>query len=87
MVARSYIEEYLGKHTHTEACLKDGIVNYSELTRRIMSHFGLPEDHFNAVIKAVVRHREKLNQPPPAFISLSRIGRHVFEYPLVETRL
>lgn len=56
-------ENYILKHPSIKDCLKNGLLNYSSLSRKIASELNLnPRDHFDAILVACRRLKRKLRQ-------------------------
>ena len=56
-------EAYIMQHPSVKDCVKNGLINYSSLSRQILSELGLsPKNHFDAVLIACRRTRSKLRK-------------------------
>lgn len=62
MSITSVTEQYINSHPSTRDCLKTGIVNYSQLSRRIMKEHGLKSSDFDAVLVAARRYFGRLSK-------------------------
>ncbi len=56
-------ERYIQAHPSIQKCLRDGIVNYSSLARRIMQDTGM-QGNFDAILVACRRYRAKITHTP-----------------------
>ncbi len=55
-------EQYVEEHPSIKDCLKKRLVNYSQLSRRIMKESGLKGSDFDAVLIAARRYLRKLSK-------------------------
>ncbi len=53
-------EGYISEHPSVKDCVKNGLVNYSSLSRKIVSELNLSKKKFNAILVACRRFKGKL---------------------------
>ena len=56
------VEGYINSHPSIKDCVKNGLVNYSALSRQIMAKLGIPKNNFDAVLIACRRRYGKLKK-------------------------
>ncbi|MBU0535491.1 MAG: ACT domain-containing protein [Nanoarchaeota archaeon] len=56
------VEEYISQHPNTKGCLKNDLINFSSLSRRIMKDLKLKSKDFDAVLVACRRYQAKLSK-------------------------
>ncbi|MBI2558269.1 ACT domain-containing protein [Candidatus Woesearchaeota archaeon] len=55
-------EDYISEHPSVKDCVKNGLVNYSSLSRKIASELNLNKKNFDAILVACRRFRSKLRK-------------------------
>ena len=61
------VEGYINSHPSIKDCVKNGLVNYSALSRQAMAKLGIPKNNFDAVLIACRRHYDKLKNQQEGF--------------------
>jgi hypothetical protein len=54
------VEEYINQHNSIKDCFKKGLINYSALSRQIITKLKLKEQNFDAVLIACRRYTDQL---------------------------
>lgn len=68
-------EGYIQEHPSIKDCLKNGMINYSSLSRRIASEMNLRKKDFDAILIACRRFRRKLRKEEDFEARILRILR------------